>query len=101
MSGFLIDANLLYYFKLWDSDEFIHVMDLNDRWSDEEIWNYALENDLTIVTKDADFSHRIITTSPPPSIIHLRVGNMRIQELYEFLNKNWKKFPIHQKNLNW
>ncbi len=90
MPVFLIDANLPYHFGLWNSEDFIHVADLNERWTDEEIWNYAKKNRLTIVSKDADFSNRIIIVEPPPRVIHLRVGNMRITELFTFLNKNWK-----------
>ena len=49
MALFLIDANLPYYFSLWNSDDFIHQKDINDEWSDEQIWNYAKENKLTII----------------------------------------------------
>ena len=34
MLRFLVDANLPYYFLLWRSNEFVHVFDLNDRWTD-------------------------------------------------------------------
>jgi predicted nuclease of predicted toxin-antitoxin system len=30
-------------------------MDLGNKWEDEEIWNYARENNLTIISKDSDF----------------------------------------------
>lgn len=79
MVKFLIDANLPYHFNLWNYDEFIHVGDLDDTWSDEVIWNYAKNNDLTIVSKDSDFSNRIITATPPPRVIHIKIGNMKIQ----------------------
>jgi len=90
MPQFLIDPNLPYRFELWNSEEFVHVFDLNDTWSDEEIWNYAKENELTIVSKDSDFSNKIIAVLPPPRVIHVRIGNMRIQEMHKFLNNNWK-----------
>ena len=80
MASFLIDANLPYYFELWRGDDFLHVFDLNDEWSDSEIWNYAKEHCLTIVTKDADFSDRIILNEPPPRVIHARIGNIRIRD---------------------
>jgi len=34
---YLVDANLPYYFDLWDNPRFIHINDLNDTWTDEEI----------------------------------------------------------------
>jgi predicted nuclease of predicted toxin-antitoxin system len=46
---------------------------------------------LTIVTKDADFYDRIILSEPPPRVIHLQVGNMRIRELFVFLNTIWPR----------
>ncbi len=40
--------------------------DIDDEWSDEQIWNYAGENNLTIISKDSDFSNRILLEQPPP-----------------------------------
>jgi predicted nuclease of predicted toxin-antitoxin system len=88
---FIVDANLPYYFNLWNSERFIHVKDLDDEWTDEQIWNYARENSLTIITKDADFSSMIIFEKTPPKVVHLRIGNMRMKEMHEFLNENWEK----------
>jgi predicted nuclease of predicted toxin-antitoxin system len=86
---FLIDANLPYYFDLWNGPRFIHVYNLNDKWTDEEIWEYAKKNDLIIVTKDADFSNKIIVNSPPPKVIHIKTGNLKISDLYKFLHDIW------------
>ena len=89
MASFLIDANLPYYFELWRGDDYLHLFDLNDEWSDSEIWNYAREHSLTIVTKDADFSDRIILNEPPPRVIHIRIGNMRMRDFHALLNRAW------------
>ena len=72
MLEFVVDANLPYYYlSLWNSDRFIHLKDLNDEWSDEKVWNYAKENNLTIITKDADFSVKIsMAEEAPPKVIH-------------------------------
>ena len=89
MPKFVVDANLPYLFSLWKSEKFIHVYDINDSMTDEEIWNYAKENKLTIITKDADFSTKALFKAPPPKVIHLKIGNMKMRQLYDFLSKNW------------
>jgi predicted nuclease of predicted toxin-antitoxin system len=35
------------------------------RSSDEEIWKFALDNDLILMTKDEDFSSRVGSIGPP------------------------------------
>lgn len=89
MTKYLIDANLPSKIKVWQTDEFQFVNAINDEWSDEEIWEYAGTHQLTIVTKDADFSHRIIVSSPPPKIIHLKIGNMKLKDFASFINNFW------------
>ncbi|MBU2447470.1 MAG: DUF5615 family PIN-like protein [Bacteroidetes bacterium] len=91
MARFLIDANLPYYFSLWKSEDYIHVKDLNDTLTDEEIWEYAEKNNLTIVSKDSDFSNRILIKNPPPRVIHIKIGNLRINELFILLEKLWNE----------
>ena len=89
MLKYVIDENLPYYFKRWNNSEFIHVFDLPNISTDEEIWEFAKKKNLTIYTKDADFSNKIMFKSPPPKIVHLKIGNMKIAELYNFLNAIW------------
>lgn len=42
---------------------------------DIEIWNYAKDNDFTIVTFDADFFDFSIVKGVPPKVVWLRTGN--------------------------
>lgn len=98
MKLFLIEANLPRRVPTWQNEAFQFVVDLNDEWSDSEIWNYAKLNDFTIVTKDADFSNRIIMSAPPPKIIHLRLGNMRLRNLMQFINLHWHLIATASKN---
>lgn len=91
MKKFLINANLPYYFSLWQNEKFVHVFDLNDSWSDEQIWNYSKENNLTIITKDSDFSNKIIISNPPPKVIQIRFGNLKFIEFYQVLFNNWNE----------
>ncbi|MFM9850952.1 MAG: hypothetical protein ACKVP3_27985 [Hyphomicrobiaceae bacterium] len=41
------------------------------------------------MTKDADFSHRALTTDAGPAVVHLRVGNMLFDELDVFVAGVW------------
>lgn len=63
--------------------------DINRTWSDEKIWEYARINNLTIITKDADFQDRILFNDPPPKVIWIRFGNMRLKDFVRFLEINW------------
>jgi predicted nuclease of predicted toxin-antitoxin system len=91
MTKFLIDINLPYYFALWNSNDFIHQKDLDSSWSDEEIWQYAKINNLTIITKDVDFSNKIMLHNPPPKVIHIRFGNLKIKPFYKVITNLWDK----------
>lgn len=57
---YLIDENLPSKINVWKTDGFIHVTEINVAMDDFDIWTYALENKLTIVTKDGDFRNMII-----------------------------------------
>ena len=62
--------------------------------SDATLWEHAQRHDLAIVTKDADFSQRIILTLPPPRVIHLRVGNMRRRDFEGWLIARWARIEV-------
>ena len=91
MSRYLVDANLPYYFSLWAGEEFVHQADLGADWSDGKIWEYAKSHHLTIITKDADFSNRIMMTTSPPRVVHIKTGNMKLSEFYHFLSTQWEE----------
>lgn len=86
---YLIDANLPRRFALWDGPDFDLAASHDDAWPDSRVWDYARQHGLTIVTKDADFSDRMMLSEPPPRVIHLRIGNMRLAQLREFLLQAW------------
>jgi predicted nuclease of predicted toxin-antitoxin system len=89
MAKYIIDAHLPYYFALWSGAEYVRVLDLDEKWTDTEIWEYAKTNNLTIVTKDADFSDRVLLGQPPPHVIHIKFGNMRMREFHQTIFKVW------------
>ena len=57
--------------------------------TDTQLWEFAQQNELVIVSKDADFSERIIMQSPPPWVVHLRFGNLRRNDFHAHLTRVW------------
>ena len=90
MPKYLIDANLPYYFSLWNGENYQHVIEINPEMKDSEIWEYAKLNHLTIVTKDADFSNLILLHTPPPRVIHIKLGNMKMREFHQSIAHIWE-----------
>ena len=91
MNRYLIDVNLPYRFRLWHQSNCLHVKDLADTMPDSQVWQYAKENDYIIVTKDADFSDRILLLSPPPRVVHIRLGNMKLRDFHDKINSVWRQ----------
>ncbi len=89
MPKYIVDANLPYYFSLWQDDKYVHVIDIDPCMTDSAIWTYARENNLTIITKDADFSDRILLNNPPPRVIHIKFGNMKIKLFHKTIDSLW------------
>ncbi len=90
MPQYLVDVNLPCYVGGWQKPEFLAQKDIDRTWDDEAIWEYAKANNLTIITKDTDFQDKILFQSPPPKVIWVRLGNMRLREFITFLDTNWK-----------
>lgn len=88
---FLIDVNLPRDLAFWNGPEFVHQSDIDPVRTDREIWLDARAKGLVIVTKDADFSQRVLVQGPPPSVIHVRLGNVRLRELRTRLAVAWPK----------
>jgi predicted nuclease of predicted toxin-antitoxin system len=88
---YLLDVNVPTGLTLFKGEQFHHVRLLNPEWSDRMIWEYALNNDLVIVTKDTDFFHWSMASTHAPKVLHLKVGNMRLQAFSLWLEHNWPK----------
>ena len=91
MPRFLIDVNLPYRFSLWSGDDCIHMRDIGETWTDSQIWEYARDGDQVIVSKDADFSDRVMVSTPPPRVVHIRVGNMRMRDFHALVSALWPR----------
>ena len=76
----LLDANVSWRLAARLKSHFeecFHVdhIALNIPAKDTEIWNYALEKNLIIVTNDEDFSNFSNIKGFPPKVILLKTGN--------------------------
>ncbi len=91
MKGLLLDENLPARFTFQPSLPVVSTSLLGASPSDTHVWEYARREELVIVTKDADFSGRIILHTPPPWVVHLRFGNLRRREFHGLLAKVWPK----------
>lgn len=89
--SFLVDVNLPKYFNFFNSNSFLFVSDIDLQMSDTEIWNYALKNNLVILTKDTDFYSRFLVSKNAPKIIYFQLGNLSLKQLHQYFNDNWDK----------
>ncbi len=59
-----------------------------DRADDLAIWQFARDNDYTIVTKDSDFNDVVTLRGLPPKVVWIRVGNCTTQEMEQIIRRN-------------
>ena len=93
--SFLVDVNLPKRFDFFNNENFTHVVDINPRMSDDEIWKYAIENNKIILTKDTDFYSRAISSSIAPKVIWFQLGNMTLKKLHQYFKLNWEIVLSH------
>ncbi|HNE49717.1 MAG TPA: DUF5615 family PIN-like protein [Chitinophagales bacterium] len=93
----LLDENLSWRLVKKLEDDFgilIHsnkINPKNKRPKDIEIWEYALNNNFTIVTNDEDFSRLSLFKGFPPKVILLKIGNAPTNIIASILIKNKKR----------
>ncbi len=89
MKGFLFDQNLPARIRFAPKLPLVPLADLGANPSDRELWAFARRRRLVIVSKDADFSERIIVSTPPPWVVHIRFGNLNRREFHIRLARAW------------
>lgn len=69
--------------------ESVHVQDVGlDFADDKSIWQYALERNFIIITKDEDFQAMANRQrSIPPQVVWVRIGNCRKADLLDTFSK--------------
>lgn len=98
MKGFLLDENLPIRLRFTPSLPVIPFSTLGSSPSDTAVWEFAMREELVIVTKDADFSGRIILSEPPPWVVPLRLGNLRRGDFHALLVRVWPRVEGLLKN---
>ncbi len=70
-------------------EDAIHTLDLPDgnRTTDAVILAVAARDDRIVVTKDADFRHTHTVSGSPASLLLVRTGNIRNDELIELFSR--------------
>ncbi len=89
----LLDANLSWHLveklKLLFTDCFhVEKVSLPISATDTEVWQYALEQELIIITNDDDFLHFASVKGFPPKVVLLRTGNQSNDFILSLLIKH-------------
>jgi predicted nuclease of predicted toxin-antitoxin system len=67
----------------------LHVRDVGmEATSDPIVWDYAKDNDLMIVSKDADMHDLSLVLGNPPKVIWLRLGNCSTLQVENLLRRD-------------
>jgi predicted nuclease of predicted toxin-antitoxin system len=100
VKGFLFDENVPTPLRFVPSLPVIHATSVGSSPSDRELWNCAAQNAFVIVSQDTDFADRIMDATPPPSVVHLRFGNLRRAAFETLLATAWPRveslLPSHK-----
>lgn len=86
---YLVDVNLPKKFRFFNTPDFAFVVDIQATWPDTKIWTYALENQLIILTKDADFYTRALLTEERPKVVQFKLGNQTLAGLHHYFTDYW------------
>lgn len=100
---FLCDVHIsikLVKFLISKNYECTHVNTILDKWftKDHEIAKYTDQNNLILITKDADFRDSYYLKNTPKKLVKINLGNISYAELILILDENLSK--IEQLNSN-
>ena len=95
---FIVDANLPVALARqlskanWDC---VHVLELPGlTMPDPAIWALAIAQTRTIISRDGDFAQLAVASSSGPSVIWLRMGNVRRSVLLGRMQHEWPKIVL-------
>jgi predicted nuclease of predicted toxin-antitoxin system len=100
----LFDENLSPKLSTRLSDIFpdsLHVRDVGMKATiDPIVWNYAKDNDLMIVSKDADMHDLSLVFGNPPKVIWLRLGNCSTLQVENLLRREFSRIKLFYEDKN-
>ncbi|NJL22080.1 MAG: DUF5615 family PIN-like protein [Leptolyngbyaceae cyanobacterium SM1_3_5] len=68
----------------------LHVRDVGMKATiDPVVWDYAKDNDLMIVSKDADMHDLSLVFGNPPKVIWIRLGNCSTSQVENLLRRSF------------
>jgi predicted nuclease of predicted toxin-antitoxin system len=77
----------------------LHVRDVSMKATiDPIVWDYAKDNDLTIVSKDADMHDLSLVFGNPPKVIWLRLGNCSTSQVENLLRREFSTIELFYKD---
>ena len=90
---FLLDVHISYKIAQYLRSagfQATHVNEMLDKWNtkDQDICLYADENDMIVITKDADFRNSFLIGNTPAKLIKVNLGNIATTTLLEILSVN-------------
>jgi predicted nuclease of predicted toxin-antitoxin system len=88
---FLVDANLPRKLTWFNKPEFTFAADWGAGFPDKEIWDYALKNDLIILTRDSDYFYWMIQAKKSPKVVYFKLQQQGRKELEEYFGLHWKQ----------
>jgi predicted nuclease of predicted toxin-antitoxin system len=67
-----------------------HVLDLGlEQASDREIWRYAAEHSMVLISKDEDFLYLSGRQTTAVQVVWIRLGNCRNKNLLSAMEQAW------------
>lgn len=73
----------------------LHVRDIGMKaMNDSIVWDYAKENNLIIVSKDADMHDLSLVLGNPPKVIWIRLGNCSTLQVENLLRQNFDSIKL-------
>lgn len=61
-----------------------------DQADDRALWEYANQNDFTVVTRDSDFNELSVLRGFPPKVVWIRRGNCSTNQIEEILRSHYQ-----------
>lgn len=73
----------------------LHVRDVDMKATiDPVVWDFAKDNDLMIVSKDADMHDLSLVLGNPPKVIWLRLGNCSTRQVEDVLRRDFDAIKL-------